>query len=50
MVIQEKKIFLCVFLFYKDGNESKDPSRKELIFPMLMRDNCSVFSYKNCCF
>jgi hypothetical protein len=21
-----------------------------MIFPMLMRDNCSVFNYKNCCF
>ncbi|CAD8070138.1 unnamed protein product [Paramecium sonneborni] len=32
------------------GCSGKDPNRKELVFPMLNRNNCSVFSFKDCCF
>ena len=50
MLTLEKRIYLCVILINLVGNQGKDTSRKELIFPMLMRDNCSVFSYKNSSF
>lgn len=40
-----------MFKFLIDGcNGSKENTRKELIFPLLFRNNSSVFSYKDCCF
>lgn len=32
------------------GCSGKDVGKRELIFPMLNRNNCSVFSFKDCCF
>lgn len=58
MVIPEKRIFSCVkfekfnnfFVFFPDGCNEKNPTRRELIFPLLFRNNSSVFSFKDCCF
>jgi hypothetical protein len=33
-----------------DGCAGKDPNKKEQIFPLLMRNNCSVFCFKDCTF
>ena len=32
------------------GCGGKDPSKREQVFPILMRNHCSVFSFKDCCF
>jgi hypothetical protein len=32
------------------GCSGKDPARKEMLFPLLMRNNSSVFSFKDCSF
>lgn len=36
-----------IFMF---GNSGKDSLHREMLMPLLMRDNCSVFSLKNCSF
>lgn len=33
-----------------DGCSGKDAAKKEQIFPILMKNNCPVFSFKDCCF
>lgn len=38
------------FFYRKDGNSGNFGNRNELAFPLLMRDNCQVFSFKNCNF
>ncbi len=32
------------------GCSGKDPYKKELAFPILMKNRCQVFCYKDCCF
>jgi len=32
------------------GCSGIDPHRKELIFPLLMRDNCDIFNFKDSTF
>ena len=32
------------------GCNGKDPNKKELAFPMLMKNKCSVFSFRDCSF
>ncbi len=50
-VITERRIFLSVkFLISIDGCTTKDATKKEQIFPMLMKNNCPVFQFKDCCF
>jgi hypothetical protein len=51
MDIIERKTFLCVICcYYKDGCSGKDPSKKEQVFTILMKNNCAVFSFKDCSF
>lgn len=38
------------YKFYSDGCATKDGNKKEQVFPMLMRNNCPVFQFKDCCF
>lgn len=33
-----------------DGCAGKESGKKEQIFPMLMKNNCPVFNFKDCCF
>ena len=48
---RKKNIFMCIYNFLIiDGCSGKDVGKRELIFPMLNRNNCSVFSFKDCCF
>lgn len=52
---RKKNIFMCKqssLLSIKciDGCSGKDPKRKELIFPMLFRNNCDFFSFKDSSF
>ena len=37
-------------MIYIDGCASRDGSKKEQIFPMLMSKNCRVFQFKDCSF
>jgi len=32
------------------GCSGKDVNKRELVFPILMKNRCQVFSYKDCCF
>ncbi|KAL4508114.1 hypothetical protein ABPG72_021487 [Tetrahymena utriculariae] len=32
------------------GCSGKDPNKREQVFPLLMRNNCNVFSFKDCSF
>lgn len=46
-----KRISLCVkYRVMLDGCSGKDPVRREQVFPMIMKNNCPVFSFKDCCF
>ena len=50
-VITEKRIFLFVKIqSYLDGCAGRDNSKKEQVFSILMKNNCPVFSFKDCCF
>lgn len=33
-----------------DGCTAKDGSKKEQVFPMLMKNNCAVLNFKDCAF
>jgi hypothetical protein len=41
---RKKNIFMCI-IFYLDGNSGRDNLHREMLFPLLMRDNCPVFSF-----
>ena len=47
---RKKNIFICSWFFYSDGCATRDGSKREQIFPMLMSKNCKVFQFKDCCF
>jgi hypothetical protein len=48
---QQKKEHFCMYIKLNiDGCPWKDLSKKEQVFSILMKNNCSVFSYKDCNF
>jgi len=57
--IVEKRMLSCVSIifispiishFIKDGCSGKDAKKRELVFPLLMRNNCDFFSFKDSSF
>ena len=50
MVTIEKKISLYVLFKDLDGCASRDNSKKEQVFPMIMKSNCPVFQFRDCSF
>ena len=42
-----KKIFSAHIHHKLDGCSGKDTKKRELIFPLLMRNNCDFFSFKD---
>ena len=54
---EKNLVFFCDFHghsrkknIFMYGCSGKDPNRREMIFPLLMRNNCSVLSFKDCSF